>query len=176
MHLLFPEATDWDSLHPLVVHFPIGLFMTVPVLIVLAMLIPAHARGISLAALALMCCGVFASFIATRTGELASAFVVGAGKTGEVLEEHSDAAETARNIFCVLTVVFAGVIFVPQFLRKTLSRRVTIIVYVVFLVLYTPGMAKLAQAGHLGGKLVHQFGVRARMKAPDAAPAAKAAE
>ncbi|HMM34152.1 MAG TPA: hypothetical protein PKA62_05380, partial [Thermoanaerobaculia bacterium] len=66
-----PPMPSWDGLHPLIVHFPVALLLVAPVLVLLALVVRGHRRGLLLAALALMVLGTAASWVAVSTVEAA---------------------------------------------------------------------------------------------------------
>ncbi|MCE9614359.1 MAG: hypothetical protein K8T26_08785 [Lentisphaerae bacterium] len=158
--LTLPPWPSWDGLHPLVVHFPIALLMFAPVL-VLAGLVCGKARGgLHLAALLLMGFGTLAAYLAVETGEAAAHLAPQTEAIRAAIEEHAELAETARLIFTLLTVVWLAFVTLSGVLRRRLGERAVAALPLLFLVGYAFGMLVLANAGHLGGRLVHELGVR----------------
>jgi uncharacterized membrane protein len=165
----FPPLPSWDGLHPLIIHFPIALLLVAPVLVVVAALRPKNTRGLQIAALILMLLGTAATFVAVATGEAAGKLAERTPEIKAVLESHEELAEATRVVFSVLTVLFAAIVFVPQLLRRDFGRITGMVLPLVFLVFYGAGALLLINTAHNGGRLVHEFGVRA-MVAPTAAP------
>lgn len=165
----------WDGLHPLIVHLPIGTLFVAPIIIIAALLIPKHERGLNLAAFLLMTVGVIGAFLAVSTGEAAAELVPETPPVGALLEQHEEAAETARTVFAVMLALFAAYTFGPWLAKKPWPRKLTLSAGVVFLALYAAPCLILANAGHMGGQLVHDHGVHARLSANAAAPASSAA-
>lgn len=160
---MFPPIPSWDGLHPLIIHFPIGLLLVAPVFLVLSLLVVKYRRAFALSALVLMALGTVAAFVAVSTG-LAAAEI--AEKTPEVIpviENHEEMGETTRNLFTGLTVLYAGLLFGPGVLKKELKPKLALIFHIVFLLFYLACAVVLADTGHLGGRLVHEFGIRALM-------------
>jgi uncharacterized membrane protein len=156
----------WEGAHPIVVHFPIGLLLFAPLLVVLALLVPKLRRGLAVAALATMAAGATGAVVAVASGE-ATAEVVGdaaAARGAErLLHDHGEAGERARNAFLVLTGLYGLLGIVPAARGKELSRKVDLAAHGAFLLAYAGGCLLLAHAGHLGGRLVHEKGVRAHV-------------
>jgi uncharacterized membrane protein len=164
-----PPMPSWDGLHPIIVHFPIGLLLTVPILIVLGLLWRKHRFGFNAAALAMMVMGTIAAFVATATGDAAGELAERTAGVQAVLEHHEELGETTRNIFAALTAVFAVMLGVGYYLRAKLNAAVAAGAILVFLAAYAAGSLVLMNTGHEGGRLVHEFGVRAVMGPPTAA-------
>lgn len=182
MFSLPPLPPTWDGYHPVVVHFPIALLLTAPVLIVLGLIVHRHRHPLNLAALVVMALGTIGAWVALSTGEAAEEFVDEVGAIKTILHEHEEAAETAWKAAIVMTLLFAAHTIVPWVMKKETTRKVTVAVTAVFLVAYAIPCLAVANAAHLGGRLVHEQGVRARLTAgtaaaPDAAvPAAREQE
>jgi uncharacterized membrane protein len=167
----FPPIPSWDALHPLVIHFPIALLLVVPFLIVVgALRPPERGQTILYVALALMIAGTLGTFLAVASGEAAGRIAERTSQIDAVLEHHEQLAEATRIAFSVLTVVFAAILLIPVILKKTSNRLVSTVLPLAFLVLYGGGILLLTNTAHNGGRLVHEFGVRAAVK-PSAVPA-----
>ena len=157
-----PPIPDWSALHPLVIHFPIALLLIAPLFIVVgALLKPEKGRSFLLAALALMVIGTCGTYFAVATGEAAGKLAERTPEINAVLEHHEELAERTRASFTVLTIIFAAILFVPKLLYRESNRTVSAILPLIFLVLYIVGALFLANTAHNGGRLVHEFGVRA---------------
>ncbi len=166
-----PPIPSWDALHPLVIHFPIALLLVVPFLIVVGALRPPEkGQTILYVALALMIAGTLCTFLAVATGEAAGRIAERTPQIDAVLERHEELAEATRIIFSVLTVVFAVVLLVPRMLGRVSDRLISTTLPLVFLLFYAVGGLLLTNTAHNGGRLVHEFGVRAAVK-PSQAPA-----
>jgi len=161
----FPPIPSWDALHPLVIHFPIALLLVVPFLIVTgALRPPERGQTILYVALALMIAGTLGTFLAVATGEAAGRIAERTPQIDVVLEHHEQLAEATRIAFSVLTVLFAAILLIPVILKKTSNRLVSTALSLAFLVLYGGGILLLTNTAHNGGRLVHEFGVRAAVK------------
>lgn len=158
--LVPPPAPPWEGLHPLVVHFPIALLLVAPLFVVLGLL-PRVGRGFSLAALALLVLGTLASYVAVATGEAACGLAVRTPEINAVIEAHEELAEASRTIYTLITLAYALVVIGGPYLSRKLPKAVPVVAQIVCLVAMLAGGIVLANAGHLGGRLVHDLGVRA---------------
>jgi len=158
----FLPIPTWDSLHPLVVHMPIGLLLVAPVFMLLgALLPPGRGKPYLIAAWVLMLLGTVSTFVAIETGEAAARLADRTPAINAVLEHHEELAEQTRLIFSILTVALGIVLVAPRLLRKQWNRTYSTILPLIVLGAYAAGMAVLANTGHNGARLVHEFGVHA---------------
>ena len=142
-----------------------------PLLLLVGAVLGERGRCWQVAGLVVMALGTAATFVAVPTGEAAGRL---ADKTPEmipVLTHHQELAETTRLVFSVLTILFALLLFVPGKIGKKPSTVVLLVANLVFLALYGAGAVILANTGHAGGRLVHEFRVHALVKTPSEAPA-----
>jgi uncharacterized membrane protein len=161
----FPPLPSWDGLHPLIIHFPIALLIVAPLLVVLGALAGKRGKGLLMAALILMALGTTFSYVAVETGEAAAELADRTPQMAPVLAHHEKLAERTRLIFTVLTVLFAAVLLTPALLKWEMKRPLALALCAGFLVFYAVGAVTLANTAHNGGRLVHEFGVRALMPA-----------
>ena len=165
----FPPIPSWNELHPLVIHFPIALLLIAPLFVIAgAIMHPAKGRAYHLAGLALMLLGTAAVFVAVGSGEAAGEQAERIAGVKQVLEAHEALAERTRMVFSVLSVIFAALLIAPGLLKHADNRLVTTTLPLAFLVLYSAGMLLLVNTAHNGGRLVHEFGVRATVASPGA--------
>lgn len=165
---MLPALPPWTGVHPLVVHFPIALLLVAPLLVVLSVLLRPHRGGLGAAALVLMIVGTVAAFVAMSTGEAAADLAERAPGVAATLERHEELAETTRTIFAVLTGIFMVIYAAPLVRRREWSNGLYVALSLVFLAFYAGGALTLVNTAHLGGQLVHRYGVRA-MLGPEAA-------
>ena len=167
LHL--PPIPSWDAWHPMIIHFPIALLLIAPVFILLgALLEPARGRPYLMAAMALLLLGTAGTFVAVETGEAAAQIAERAPGVEQVIETHESLAERTRAVFSVLSVIFLALLAGPQFLKRTDSRLTTTILPLAFLILYSAGILLLVNTAHNGGRLVHEYSVKAMVGAPAA--------
>ena len=73
-----------------------------------------------------------------------------------------------RAVFSILSIIFIALVAFPMWVKKADHRMSTIVLPLAFLVLYSAGILLLLNTAHNGGRLVHEFGVRAMVSAPAA--------
>jgi uncharacterized membrane protein len=169
--LHFPPIPSWDGLHPLIIHFPIALLSIAPIFVVVgAALTPAKGRPYLIAAMIILLAGTASIFIAVETGEAAGKLAERTPAMERILENHESLAERTQAVFSVLSVIFVALVAVPWFIKRADTRLTTTILPLAFLVLYGAGGLLLVNTAHNGGRLVHEFGVRA-MVSPSQADA-----
>lgn len=163
--LTLPPIPHWQALHPLVVHFPIGLLLIAPAFVVMgALRKPERSFPFLLSALILMAVGTVATFVATSSGDAAGEIAERIPGVRATLNQHEDLAVTTELAFSALTLIFACILFVPRVLRPQPTRAISTVLPLVFLVFYATGAITLANTAHQGGRLVHELGVRAQMQ------------
>ena len=115
-------------------------------------------------------CGNARHFLAASTGEAAGKLAERTPQIDAVLERHEELADATRAVFSGLTVIFAAIMFAPMAFQKLSGRLISTALPLVFLLFYGVGVLLLTNTAHNGGRLVHEFGVRA-MVAPSPVPA-----
>ena len=160
---MLPPWPGWDGLHPLVIHFPIALLLVAPVFVLLAIVRPKQSGMFGLSALILLVLGTVAAFVAVETGEAAAELATRTDAINAAIERHASLAETARNLFAGLTVLYALVLVLPRAARKFASRGWVTATNTIFLGLLLAGGLVLANAAHHGGLLVHKYGLQAML-------------
>ena len=163
--LMVPPIPSWQTIHPLIVHFPIALLLIAPLFIVIGVLRkPSRSFPFLFVALILMTLGTVSTFVAASSGQAAGELVESAPQAKAVLEQHEELAETTEIAFSALTLIFATILFVPRLLRRERTRVISTFLPLVFLMFYATGAITLANTAHQGGRLVHELGVRAQMQ------------
>ena len=157
-----PPMPTWDSLHPLIIHFPIALLFLSPIFIgVSAALAPPKGRPFLIAALIVLVLGTASLFIAASTGKAAGELAERGGPVDSVLASHEDLASETKLIFSGLSAMLIGMFFLPRLLRRQETRIFSTVLPLAYLVLYSVGILFLVNASHQGGRLVHEYGVHA---------------
>jgi uncharacterized membrane protein len=169
----FLPVPGLDGLHPLVIHFPIALLVVAPLFVVLGLLFGKRGKGLLVAALVLMAIGTISAYVAVETGEAAAELADRTPEVTPILAHHQQLAERTRLIFTVLTAILAVLVAFTGLRKREMTRGLAFGVYGVFLALYAVGAVNLANTAHNGGRLVHEFGVRALMPHAPGAAAAK---
>jgi uncharacterized membrane protein len=162
--LQFPPMPTWNSLHPIIIHFPIVLLLLCPVFIAISAAIkPPKGRPYMMAALLVLLLGTISLFVAASTGESASELAERGGTMSAVLESHEALASQTKVIFLGLSVILLGMFLTPRALRRDETRLFSTLLPVAFLALYSVGVLFLVNTAHEGGRLVHEFGVHAML-------------
>jgi uncharacterized membrane protein/cytochrome c556 len=167
---LFPPIPPYDGLHPIVVHFPIALLLTVPFFVVLASIWKSQSRSLLLSALILCLLGTGLTYLATSTGESAEQFAETVPGIGSTLDEHEDLADLSQKLFlgvCALMIAVTGLYW--KYHGST-STSLRFIMAAIVLILYAGPSLVLVNAASLGGRLVHEHGAKARLSAIQVAP------
>lgn len=159
-----PPLPSWEGLHPIVVHFPIALFLAAIVPAALALVFRKRAGTWLWASVLMITMATAGAFLAVATGEAAEDIV---GPTSQVVEqaihEHEEAGEMVRNLF----LVTLGLAVVPAVLASREKRDLRLIgpAAVVMLGSWAFASIRLADAAHQGGVLVHVHGIHAPLGA-----------
>ncbi|MBI5091122.1 MAG: hypothetical protein HZB26_01620 [Candidatus Hydrogenedentes bacterium] len=170
---MLPQIPSWDSMHPLVVHFPIALVLIAPIFVVLSVILRKSARPLAACALLLMALGTAGAMAAVSTGEAGAELAERVAGVDAAIDKHEDLAETTRTMLIVVTVVYALIVLAPFLSKRILDPIPSVALNGSFLVLYVVAATFLVNTAHQGGVLVHTYGVHA-MLGP-AAPSANAA-
>ena len=172
-----PPQPPWEGMHPLVVHFPIALLLFAAVFVVLAMIVPKRGWWFSVSALIVLIGGTASAFVAVSTGEAARDVVEeGEDEMFDVMQQHEDVMEQARNVFVALTVIYAGIVVLPLLAKSLQSLKFAMPANLIFLAALMGANLLMASGAHLGGRLVHQYGVKSALAPEGEAAAVEAKE
>jgi len=150
-------SSGWNGLHTIIVHVPIILLLVAPFFVIMGIGLPAAKRRIFLgSALTLMVFGTAMTFVAVTTGEAAMKVVGSTPAFKVALEEHRALAETTTELFSVLTLGFAALLFAPRLLGRELESRINTALLAIYLVLYATGALFLVHTALQGGHLVRE--------------------
>ena len=164
--LQIPPLPTWDSLHPLIIHFPIVLLLLCPLFILISTILrPGRGRPYMIAALVVLLLGTVSLFVSIETGEAAAELADRTDAMSAVLKSHQELAADTRNIFTVLSGILLVIFALPLALRRRDSRLFSTVLPLTFLALYSVGALLLINTAHAGGRLVHEFGVHALIPA-----------
>ncbi len=170
--LQLPPIPTWDGLHPLIIHFPVGLLIAAPVVMILGLARPAWREGALAGAFAMVALGTVATYVAVATGEAAGRLADRTPEINAVLQRHESLAEATRSVFTIITVIFAAILALTGRRQRVLAGAPGVTILVVFLALYLGGLLALVNTAHNGGRLVHEFGVRAPVASGEPLPQA----
>lgn len=174
----FPTVPGWDGIHPAMVMFPVALLLAAPLLVLASFFAGGAWRTWAAAALFTMVLGTVAAWFAVSSGHAAGQLVDKTRELEAAILRHESLATSARNLFTLLTLVWAALVMLPAWLKRPLPQGLRIGVHVLFLAGYVASVGTLARTADAGGRLVHQQGVHAMVEAPmakinPAPPAAK---
>lgn len=159
-----PTNIPWEGLHVVIVHCPIALLLTAPLFVLLGLIFAPRWQGFAVSAVLLLILGTAGAFLATATGEAARDIVEKApDEAFDVMEEHEEGAILARNIYVGITVAYALFVLLTLTVKSIGKALVRIPISVVFLVVMGVASLYLLHAAHLGGRLVHEYGIKARL-------------
>jgi|KBSMisStandDraft_5_1062788.scaffolds.fasta_scaffold21081_5 uncharacterized membrane protein len=160
--LQIPPLPTWDSLHPLIIHFPVVLLLLSPLFILISLVLaPPKGKPYMIAALLVLILGTGSLFIAGSTGHAASELAERGGAVDKVLEMHEDLASKTQIVFAGLSVILLGMFLAPRILHRQEDRLLSSLLPAAFLALYSVGVLFLVNTAHAGGRLVHEFGIHA---------------
>ena len=160
--LQFPPIPSWDSMHVLIIHFPIALLLLSPLFILIsAVMRPPKGRPYMIAALITLLLGTTSLIFAASSGHAAGELAERGGGVDAVLKMHEELGEETEMVFGGLSAILLGMYLVPRILRRDDNRLFSTFLPAAFLALYTVGVLFLINTAHAGGRLVHEYGVHA---------------
>lgn len=163
-------------MHPLLIHFPIVLLLFSPLFVVIAAAMPpAKHRPYLTSALITLLVGTISLFLAASSGEDAAELADRSGGVNAVLAAHEAMASTTEIVFSVLSIFFIALYLLPRFSSRPQTRISSTVAPLVFLGAYAVGLVYLVNTAHAGGRLVHEFGVRAMIPQEPVHPSQPAA-
>lgn len=147
----------FNHLHPAIVHFPIALLGTAPLLFLLGALWPAQRRGIHAAALLLLVLGLLGGLLALATGDAAENLAHRTPELRVALNAHELSAQWTMAIFGILAAAWLVHLGMSRFRHRDLSPRLARTLFILWLLVSALGVAALLRTGHLGGHMVHDL-------------------
>ena len=138
-----------QSIHPLIVHFPIALLLTATALDGLALI--ARRPQLHRVALWNLCLGTLAAAVTVLTGLQAGAIAKHSFEIWEVMELH-------EHLGITTLILSLGVCAFRLWKRDQLSRRARLATLAAMLSM----ASTLTYGAYLGGRMVYEFGVGGR--------------
>ena len=156
----FPAFPPFEGLHPLVVHFPVALILTVWIPAIIGLFLPKQTKSWYMVTLFWLALGVFGAMFSVVTGEAAEEIaVVTTDAAKSLLHEHEEAGELVRTVF-VFTFLLSLTTFLLRYVWS--SKKVVIVVAAILTTLgYVAGCIMLVNVAHQGGVLVHHHHIHA---------------
>lgn len=159
-----PSLPPYEGLHPIVVHFPIAILMMAWVPMLLGLVDKKRRMTWLFGGLLMLLVGTGFAFFAVMTGSATEHAVDRSSQViRKAIHEHEETAELARNLFIGVTVIYIFVLIAVSKIGQSKKKLVGLVGSVLIVVSYGFAGLALANAGHEGGLLVHQLGVRAPM-------------
>lgn len=163
--MTFPSMPPWDGIHPAMVQFPIVLLLVAPLLLLISLFMRQSWRSWAGAALVLMALGSLAAWLAVASGHSAGQIVDKTAELGAAIARHEAFGSLTRNLFTILTLVFGALLLVSSLPKKPLPGAARISLHAVFLLVYLGCALTIVNTAYRGGRLVHEFGVKAMVAA-----------
>ncbi len=158
--LMSIPAKDWHSLHPMIVHLPIGSLILLPLVILMGLFNIKKGRSLQYGAMAILLAGTIGAYIAVSTGEAGEEMAEKkAPEAHEVLEEHEELGELTAKLFTGYTVLYGIILLLPVLLKDKFKLPLEILLQVLFLLSLSYGLYVIWKTGDVGGRLVHEFGI-----------------
>ncbi|HVO59362.1 MAG TPA: hypothetical protein VMT53_00425 [Terriglobales bacterium] len=153
-----PPIPEWSSLHPLIVHFPIALFLLLPLLLLGAAISRRTTNhALLVAAFALMMLATGFLCLTYFTGDAMAAASEGGPAVSAVIKHHCSLAGYTVSAFTLATTLFAVALLVRRVLRLEDMRDLTPWLLISFFVFYALGVFWLVLTAHHGASLAHEL-------------------
>ena len=158
----FPALPPLEGFHPFIVHFTVGILLSAWVPMVLGLADRKRRASWFRAGLMMVVMGTLFTFAAVFTGEAAEGI---ADHSSELIEhaihEHEELAELSRLLFVGVTVIYLTSIILYGKVSGLKKKKVGLIGATLVGLSYGISAIALANAGHMGGLLVHEHGIHA---------------
>jgi uncharacterized membrane protein len=155
-----PMIPSWDRLHPMIIHFPIVLFLLPPLFLLFAAFTRTNRRSMLLcSALILMVLATSSLYVAFETGEAAETLINRRAAITAVVEHHQEFANLSRSSFTVATALLGMVLLIRRVLHLH-THELTAVLPLGFVAFYGLGLFWLVHTAYNGERLVHEFGVK----------------
>ncbi|HEY4933105.1 MAG TPA: hypothetical protein VII23_16185 [Terriglobales bacterium] len=153
-----PPIPEWSSLHPLIVHFPIVLFLLLPLLMIAAaMSRKTTNHSLLVAAFVLMLLATGFLYLTYLSGNAMATSSQDGSTVGAVIKHHCSLAGYTVSAFTLATTLFAVALLVRRVLKLEDMRDLTPWIPISFLVFYALGVFWLVLTTHQGATLAHEL-------------------
>jgi hypothetical protein len=95
---------------------------------------------------------------------------LGTDAMSATLERHQQLGEATRTLFAILTGAYVVLLALPLLWQKLSGAYFHVVTHLVFLLALLAAGILLVNTAHLGGRLVHEFGIHADLGAAPAQP------
>lgn len=148
MDFFLPEWAP--NIHPLIVHFPIGLLFTAAFLDIFAFLLRKF-PSLRISAVAVYTLGAFAALVTYLTGQQAGDAVMLAGEVNTILTDHADWAEWTLYYFGAYAVIRLGMLWLNKQAKPALWLPVMFLGF--------GGLFLVFKTSEQGARMVFEHGV-----------------
>jgi uncharacterized membrane protein len=153
-----PPIPEWSSLHPLIVHFPIVLFLLLPLLMIAAaMSRKTTNHSLLVAAFVLMLLATGFLYLTYLSGNAMATSSQDGSTVGAIIKHHCSLAGYTVSAFTLATTLFAVALLVRRVLKLEDMRDLTPWIPISFLVFYALGVFWLVLTAHQGATLAHEL-------------------
>jgi len=159
----FPSIPGWDGIHPVMVQFAIVLLLVAPLLLLISLFTRATWRTWAGAALLMMGLGTLAAWVAVGSGHAAGQLVDKTPALVAAVTAHEALGVRTLTTFLLLTLVFAALLVVPAYVKRTVPTGLRIGVLAAFFLVYLGFATVILNTADRGGRLVHDMGVKAML-------------
>lgn len=156
---LLNSLPSFDSIHPLVVHFPVAILMILPVLFLVALFCN-RATSFFIIGI-LLTLGNASSFLAVETGEATEDAVKKTEQVEDLIETHGEMAEQMFYVFIALALIYWVLYLGRKYISVRVGNKIWLSLLGIYGCFYIFGLILLIKTAHAGGLLVHKYGVHA---------------
>lgn len=154
---------DWGSLHPVIVHIPLGLLFIVPLLLLAGLFSRQSPKTFYQSALIVALTGTLGIYLAISSGELASEQVKPDPEVVSTLEAHEKLAGKVKLNYSLLTALLLVYVLLFHKLTQNFAPKYHRGAVALYLLLYMYSLVLLLNTAHQGGKLVHHHNVTSKI-------------
>lgn len=158
-----PTLPTWENLHPLMVHFPLVLLTIAGVPLLMSLVWSKQRTTLLMIAAAMFVAGTIAAFLALATGDAAEHAANMSREIHCAAHKHEEMAELTRNVFIVESLLSVALAVAAMKIGTGPKAKFVVVGSVLAVLGWGFGSLALANTGHLGALLVHEYGVHANL-------------